>query len=244
MLNAQAAGADGNGAAPGAPAAHPVGTIGWQAPELMTHLRAQHTAVPAGPVVETKEGDGLEGSGEATDTDAESGSVGDEEEEDDEEAEEETETEEGATSGGGDSSGRTATRRRTKKPPSVPIPLPAAVSIEKMPPAVDGKKSQQHLARKRTQKCDIFSCGLVYYYVLVPGVHPFGEWYVLWDVVASLCHAEGFCGVTLSLISRPLPCRLCRVVLCVLQVRARGEHHEGAARPGSPGCAPRRPRPP
>ena len=30
---------------------------------------------------------------------------------------------------------------------------------------------------KRTQKCDIFSSGLVYFYVLIPGCHPFGQWY-------------------------------------------------------------------
>jgi len=41
------------------------------------------------------------------------------------------------------------------------------------------KKPLQHQqsVRKRTQKCDIFSAGLVYFYVLVPGEHPYGQWF-------------------------------------------------------------------
>ena len=39
------------------------------------------------------------------------------------------------------------------------------------------RHNNQQQRRKKTQKCDIFSCGLVYYYVLVPGSHPFVQWF-------------------------------------------------------------------
>ena len=46
-------------------------------------------------------------------------------------------------------------------------------SLQQLGGDVGGKKS----LTKRTQKCDIFSSGLVYFYVLIPGCHPFGQWY-------------------------------------------------------------------
>ena len=201
-------------AASRANAVNPIGTIGWQAPELMTHLRS-HVPMPVPmPLPATAEED-------------EEDEEEDEEEDDEEEEEGEGEGEdvisddavghgEGQEEGEGEAaegrrdscidttaSGTTGTNgtativaagsgplgdKRGSGVVSTQGSAAAAVPVRRLrggdsrqapsPSSADmQKKGLQLLTRKRTQKCDIFSCGLVYYYVLVPGGHPYGQWF-------------------------------------------------------------------
>ena len=138
---------------------NPVGTIGWQAPELMA-LRTNPDPVE------------------------------DEEEEEEEEECDGVSDEEGEEEGGDDCSegeleGEGSLSLSEFDPLScVNLETEHTMPLEKEP--IDSGKKASLLAvdlggrkslTKRTQKCDIFSSGLVYFYVLIPGCHPFGQWY-------------------------------------------------------------------
>lgn len=43
--------------------------------------------------------------------------------------------------------------------------------------ALNKKKRKRVFGDRRTQHVDIFSLGCVFHWILVPGVHPFGQWY-------------------------------------------------------------------
>ena len=186
---------------------NPIGTVGWQAPELMTHLRS-----PAPPPIADAAIAVLSGTGEEEDDDADD-EDDEEEEEDDEEYGDGMEPEGGDSSregtvesGSGLTSAKLSGRRVHSKSKSrntssddvatlaltesevsggcsslksTATPEAALAPSSSSPLLSKKKKPVQHQqsVRKRTQKCDIFSAGLVYFYVLVPGEHPYGQWF-------------------------------------------------------------------
>ena len=199
-------------AAPRLRVINPIGTIGWQAPELMTHLRS-HAPPPTAEAPEAALSDEQDDDDDE-EVDDEEEEVDDEEYGDDEEQEGEGSCRDGAVESGRSGSGLTSaklTSRRAHKNKSrdsvsddvttLAAPTDSEVggdSISLKSTATQGackitlalsspflskKKTkplllqQQQSVRKRTQKCDIFSAGLVYFYVLVPGEHPFGQWF-------------------------------------------------------------------
>lgn len=50
-------------------------------------------------------------------------------------------------------------------------------SIEPMSPSNKASSSSSSSGRKKTQNVDIFSLGCIFYFVLIPGQHPFGSWH-------------------------------------------------------------------
>ena len=198
---------DNSGSAPRVRVINPIGTVGWQAPELMTHLRSHVPSTAEAPITVLS---GTEEQDEDEDDDV------DEEEDDDEEYGDEEEQggedgcREGAVeSGSGLTSARLRSRRAQSKGKSRDRSSEDMATLMATESEVSGDSSslkssatqkackaaiassssslskqkkplqllQQQSVRKRTQKCDIFSAGLVYFYVLVPGEHPFGQWF-------------------------------------------------------------------
>ena len=142
-------------AAPKTEEHNPVGTIGWQAPELM----ALRTNPDPAEEEEEEECDGV--------------------------SDEEGEGEEEGGGEGSEGEGEGSLSLNEFDPLScVNLETEHTMPLEKEP--TDGAKKASLVAvdlgarkslTKRTQKCDIFSSGLVYFYVLIPGCHPFGQWY-------------------------------------------------------------------
>ena len=110
----------------------PVGTIGWQAPELMA-LR--------GSGMNNVSSDALNNNEASDDADEE------EDESDDNNVEN-----------------------------IVPQKNPTELDGDSKLSGLKTKESSK-LIRRKTQNVDIFSLGCVFHYVLVPGVHPYGQWY-------------------------------------------------------------------
>ena len=164
---------------------NPVGTIGWQAPELMA-LRMNPD-----PVEEEEEGEGEEEEGEG---DHVSDVDGSEREEHGEEQEQEQEGSSLGLLSSSLSEGDTLCSVNLNLDTEHLMPLREdidgdserergkgkLVAVKKcdlsLSLSVDEPVTRKSLT-KRTQKCDIFSSGLVYFYVLIPGCHPFGQWY-------------------------------------------------------------------
>ena len=163
---------------------NPVGTIGWQAPELMS-LRMNPDPNEGAGEGEGEgeddeegegdgeglsdegegegdvEGDGEDSVGEGSDAESRSLSVGQEKDRDSDK-----------DRGRGRGSKALITRTDTDTSHSgTPGTLGTGTG------AGAGAGGKVRSLTKRTQKCDIFSSGLVYFYVLIPGCHPFGQWY-------------------------------------------------------------------
>jgi serine/threonine protein kinase len=120
-----------------------VGTVGWQAPELIISRRAFLDAAPSPSIsaAEAQNSEGLE--------DPDSFSADD------------------------------PTFSSVELPVSTSYQLSSSSSLPSFsstPHAPSSSSSARH-KRSRTQNVDIFSLGCIFYYVLVPGSHPFGAWH-------------------------------------------------------------------
>ena len=157
---------------------NPVGTIGWQAPELMS-LRMY----PGPNEDEAKDDEDEEGEGDG-EGEGEGEGLSDEEREGEGEGEDSIDPlgDLPSASLGSDNGSLSlslasevksvaASVVRMKKADSVGAEVGSAAG------AGAGWGAKTRSLTKRTQKCDIFSSGLVYFYVLIPGCHPFGQWY-------------------------------------------------------------------
>ncbi len=127
--------------------AGPIGTIGWQAPELMS-VRNNSYPIDDG----TKQDDTMTITEIETETDT------DHEEDVDNDTTAITAT--GLSTNLNDNATSSVTNTGT-----------SMISIS------EGGKSARALLKRRTQTVDIFSLGCVFFFCIVPGHHPFGEWF-------------------------------------------------------------------
>jgi serine/threonine protein kinase len=164
---------DGAGLKPAKTEEHnPVGTIGWQAPELMSLRMNPDPNEGAGE--EDADDEEGEGDGEGLSDEGDCDVEGDD-----------------SVGAGSDTESRSLSvdhsdaRERDKERGSKALitrtdtdtDTPHSGTAGSTTGTGAGAAVKVRNLTKRTQKCDIFSSGLVYFYVLIPGCHPFGQWY-------------------------------------------------------------------
>jgi serine/threonine protein kinase len=58
-------------------------------------------------------------------------------------------------------------------------------------------------SHRRTQRVDIFSLGCVFYCVLVPGEHPYGQWFEREaNIMVRAVHPANYCAIVMTPCAR------------------------------------------
>jgi serine/threonine protein kinase len=186
-------GGDGSGAGGDKQADNsPVGTIGWQAPELMA-LRGTG-AIPEEEEEDDDEDEDVDEDAAEDECDSDGARQAPEHSNGIENASDCSTTMTGAAAASSSSSSSSVAAKNESSPEdSMPaingdahgrgVGVNVGVESDNIPLKSIKNANRRSLVdqrrdrRRRTQTVDIFSLGCVFHYVLVPGVHPFGQWF-------------------------------------------------------------------